>query len=50
MNLQKKLDLRETYRTYQNVIRHASRNIELQLALDAVEKFHERKNRPTHKN
>lgn len=46
MKLQRQLDLRETYRTYQSAIRHSGKGIELQLALDALEKSHERKNRP----
>jgi hypothetical protein len=46
MNLQKKINFIETYRTYQIFSRHTGREIEIQLMPGAVEKYHEKKNRP----
>ncbi|MEF9939598.1 MAG: hypothetical protein RR768_05685 [Clostridium sp.] len=50
MKLQKQLDLRETYRTYKSAICHSGKGIELHIAPEAVEKFHERKNRSKYKD
>lgn len=43
MRLQKKIDLRESYRSYQSTIRHTGMGIEIVLMPGAVEKHYGRK-------
>lgn len=46
MRLQKKLDLRESYRSYQSTIRHTGKGTEIMLPPETVEKKYGKKEKP----